>query len=42
MFFKQINMQVPESNNEVNPNKKTFISEVDIKRLDYCNNTWET
>ena len=40
-FFKQINIQVPEPNNEVNLNKRVFLSEVDIKLLEYCTSKWK-
>ena len=34
-------MQVPELNNEVNLNKRVFLSEVDMKLLEYCTNKWK-
>ena len=40
-FFKQINMQVPGPYNEVNFNKRVFLSEVDMKLLEYCTNKWK-
>ena len=41
LFFKQINIQVPEPNNEVNLNKRVFLSEVDINLLEYCTSKWK-
>ena len=34
-------MQVPEPNNEVNLNKRLFLSEVDNKLLEYCTSKWK-
>ena len=40
-FLKQINMQVPQPNNEVNLKKRACLSAADMKLLEYCTNRWK-